>query len=481
MYWDANNLYGWAMSQYLPIGDYAWLQQCSLRAMGEEDETLRWVRARVDSDGSGSEDALTARFTPQFIKALKPDARTGYMLEVDLLYPRALHDAHNALPLAPESASFAASPTTHALQAQLGLRADSLPKLIPNLRDKVKYKVHYRALQQMLELGMVLVRVHRVLEFTQHPILKGYIDFNTSQRAKAANDFEKSLYKLANNAIYGKTTENVENHITVKFAQTGQRALYYAGLPRTSGFRVFSNGLTAYKLQNTSVRYNRPVIMGASILDISKTLVYDFHYRHVLQEYGVAARLLFTDTDSLTYHITTVDLYEDMRRSSALFDMAGYSSAFCTLNGGAVRDRTNNKVIGKMKDEQAEPCGEQDCERCQGPTPLPHAIRAFCGLRAKMYACDLVAHEAKKAAKGVQRGHVRRSIKFEDYHRALFGTEPGDLRQSATFSAIRSYDHQVCTVELTKTSLCAVDSKRYVLPGNVRTLAHGHWRIAAQG
>jgi hypothetical protein len=137
------------------------------------------------------------------------------MLEVDLLYPRALHDAHNALPLAPESASFAASPTTHALQAQLGLKADSLPKLIPNLRDKVKYKVHYRALQQMLELGMVLVRVHRVLEFTQHPILKGYIDFNTLQRAKAANDFEKSLYKLANNAIYGKTTENVENHITV--------------------------------------------------------------------------------------------------------------------------------------------------------------------------------------------------------------------------------------------------------------------------
>ena len=123
------------------------------------------------------------------------------MLEVDLHYPHAIHDAHNALPLAPESASFAASPTTQALQAQVGLKADCFPKLIPNLRDKVKYKVHYRALQQMLELGMVLVRVHRVLEFTQHPILKGYIDYNTAQRAKATNHFEKSLYKLANNAF----------------------------------------------------------------------------------------------------------------------------------------------------------------------------------------------------------------------------------------------------------------------------------------
>ena len=219
-------------------------------------------------------------------------------------------------------------------------------------------------------------------------------------------------------------------------------------------------------------------MVGAAILDMSKTLIYDFHYRHVLPRYGAAARLLFTDTDSLCYHITTPDIYEDMRSSSQLFDMAGYSPAFSTLEGGVVRSKVNNKVIGKMKDEQAEPCGVQGCERCQGSTPLPHCIRAFCGLRAKMYACELVAHEAKKTAKGVQRGYVQCSIKVEDYFRAIFGAG-ADLQQTATFSAIRSFNHQVSTVEITKTSLCAVDTKRYVLPDNVHTLAHGHWRIAA--
>ena len=330
----------------------------------------------------------------------------------------------------------------------------------------------------MLQLGMILTRVHRVLEFKQYPILKSYIDFNTAQRAKATNDFEKDLYKLANNAIYGKTNENVENHISVKFAQNDKRALYYAGLPRTTGFRIFSNNLTAYKMLQSRVTYNRPVMVGAAILDISKTLVFDFHYNYVLPKYGKNARLLFTDTDSLCYHITTADIYEDMRSSSALFDMAGYEPRFQTLTDNAVFNKENKKVIGKMKDEQAEPCSKQDCERCRGSTPLPHAIRAFCGLRAKMYACELIEHSSKMAAKGVKKSHVKSHIKFDNYSRALFGSTAADLRQSATFSAIRSFDHQVATVELTKTSLCAVDTKRYVLPDNIRTLAHGHYAIA---
>lgn len=397
MYWDANNLYGWAMSQYLPIGDYGWLL--------ERNGSLEKVT--VDSDGYGSEDALTAHFTPEVILAMKHDGPKGCMLEVDLTYPRKLHDSHNALPLAPENVCFTPSPTTVALQQKLGLKNDSLPKLIPNLHDKVKYKVHYRALQQMLQLGMILTRVHRVLEFKQYPILKSYIDFNTAQRAKATNDFEKDLYKLANNAIYGKTNENVENHISVKFAQNEKRALYYAGLPRTTGFRIFSNNLTAYKMLQSRVTYNRPVMVGAAILDISKTLVFDFHYNYVLPKYGKNARLLFTDTDSLCYHITTPDIYEDMRSSSTLFDMAGYEPRFQTLADNAVFNKENKKVIGKMKDEQAEPCSKQDCERCRGSTPLPHAIRAFCGLRAKMYACELIEHSSKMAAKGVKKSHVK--------------------------------------------------------------------------
>jgi len=100
-----------------------------------------------------------------------------------------------------------------------------------------------------------------------------------------------------------------------------------------------------------------------------------------------------------------------------------------------------------------------------------------------MYACDLVSSDGsaltKKTAKGVKKGYVEKHIKFNNYKAALFGSGE-DLRQHATFSSIRSVDHQVATIELTKVSLCAIDTKRYVLEDNVRTLAHGHWRIKAQ-
>jgi hypothetical protein len=473
MYWDANNLYGWAMSQYLPIGEYAWL----------EHDNAQLQRALFNSDGYGSEAALTEIFTPAYISAIGHESNTGYMLEVDGHWPEKLHDKLNAYPLGPDNVLFEPSPTTVGLMETLGVKGDKLPKLIPNLAPKTKYKVHYRALQQMLEHGFLLTRVHRALSFRQHPILKAYIDFNTAKRAAATSDFEKELYKLANNSIYGKTNENVENHITVKFAQGAKRAQYYAGQPRTDAFRIFSNGLTAYQQRKTVIMYNRPMIMGAAILDISKTLVYDFHYNHVQHTYGQDASLLFTDTDSLCYHISTDDIYEDMRAGSAAFDMSDYAPNFKTLAGSTIMDKTNKKVIGKMKDEQAGPCSDTACTRCRGPTPLPHAVRAFAGLRAKMYACALVSSNdtelVKKTAKGIKRGFVEKHIKFLDYKAALFGT--GDeLRQHASFSSIRASNHQVATINLTKVSLCAIDTKRFVLEDNVHTLAHGHWRTKGE-
>jgi hypothetical protein len=472
MYWDANNLYGWAMSQHLPIGEYAWL----------EHDCTKWKRELFNSDGYGSETELTAKFSSAYICAIGHEAATGYMLEVDGHWPEELHDKLNAYPLGPDNVWFEPSPTTVGLMETLGVKRDKLPKLIPNLAPKTKYKVHYRALQQMLKHGFVLTRVHRALSFRQHPILKAYIDSNTAKRAAATSDFEKELYKLANNSIYGKTNENVENHITVKFAQGAKRALYYAGQPRTDAFRIFSNELTAYQQRKTVIVYNRPMIVGAAILDISKTLVYDFHYSHVQNKYGKDASLLFTDTDSLCYHIFTADIYEDMRANNAAFDMSDYAPTFRTLEGSTLTNKTNKKVIGKMKDEQAGVCGDAACTRCRGPTPMPHAVRAFAGLRAKMYACDLVSSKAtelsKKTAKGIKRGFVDKHVKFLDYTAALFGTGD-DLRQRATFSTIRAVNHQVATIALTKVSLCAIDTKRFVLEDNVHTLAHGHWRIKA--
>ena len=169
-----------------------------------------------------------------------------------------------------------------------------------------------------------------------------------------------------------------------------------------------------------------------------------------------------------------------MLQNREKFDMAGYHPGFAALNGGEkLQHSENKKVIGKMKDEHAETCQNIECKRCRGSTPLPHVIRAFCGLRAKMYACELVDEKTKMTAKGVKRSFVKNKLRFENYRQALFANTKADMQQQATFSAIRSFDHQVATVEITKTSLCPVDNKRHVLPDNVRTFAHGHFKIAA--
>ena len=132
-YLDANNLYGWAMSQSLPTGNFRWLSTT---------EVNRFDIFRIEND-----------------------YKKGYVMEVDLEYPEELHDLHNDLPLVPES-----------------LEVNKVPKLIPNLRDKKKYVVHYRNLKQYLQLGLILKKIHRILEFEQSPWMKPYIDLNTEKK-----------------------------------------------------------------------------------------------------------------------------------------------------------------------------------------------------------------------------------------------------------------------------------------------------------
>jgi len=183
------------------------------------------------------------------------------------------------------------------------------------------------------------------------------------------------------------------------------------------------------------------------VLDISKTFMYDFHYGYVRCRYGDKAALLFTDTDSLTYCIETADVYADMLEDLDRFDTSDYPRDHKCFS------EANKKVVLKMKDES---------------NGVP--IRAFVGLRAKMY-CFLTADEkAEATAKGIARSEIAR-LKWSQYEAALFEGR----RHEVAFSAIRSSGHEVATLRLRKTGLCGYDDKRYVIDG-VHTLAHGHWR-----
>ena len=180
MYLDANNLYGYAMSQALPTGNFRWLN----------DEEIDEIN----------------------LDEFKEDNTKGLILEVDLEYPKELHDHHNDYPLAPEKMKVTNNMLSNYckdIAEKYNISIGQVHKLIPNLQNKTKYVIHYRNLQLYVSLGLRLVKVHRALEFDQSRWLKKYIDFNNNKRKIAKNSFEKDFFKLMNNSVFGKTAENL--------------------------------------------------------------------------------------------------------------------------------------------------------------------------------------------------------------------------------------------------------------------------------
>jgi hypothetical protein len=422
-YLDANNLYGWAMSQHLPYRDFEWLTE----------EQLEHFDVREIADNS-------------------PE---GYVLEVDLVYPPGLHDMHSDYPLAPERITLennVLSPYTLELKEALNIKGASIPKLVPNLNDKHKYIVHYKNLKFYLDQGMVLIKIHRAKRFKQSQWLKSYIDFNTSMRKLAKSDFEKAFFKLMNNSVFGKTMENLRKRTRIELVNKSDRLKYMCAKPSFKSFKIFNENLIAVHMAKTKLVLNRPIYVGCSILDISKILMYDFHYNYVKTKYEDKAKLLFTDTDSLCYEIETDDIYVDMLNDRHLFDTSDYQANHFLYSC------ENKKVLGKMKDE------------CAGSV-----IEEFVGLRCKMYSLIYkntkhVTRE-KKTAKGVKRKVVEARLKHDLYKACLFESKI----EMCSMNQIRSYNHQLYSVSMKKIGLSPYDDKRYVLKNGQDTLAHGHY------
>lgn len=191
MYLDANNLYGWAMSQPMPNGNVQWVPE-------EEIEKIDFLN-------------------------VNDDAETGYILEVDLEYPAELHNSHCSYPLAPEKKAVRQEWLSDFQNYLLGgKRVDTYKRILNTLEDKNKYVIHYRNLKLYVELGMKLKRIHRVLSFKQSRWMEPYISMNTELRKKAKTSFEKDLFKLMNNSVYGKTLENVHKRIDFRIARADE-------------------------------------------------------------------------------------------------------------------------------------------------------------------------------------------------------------------------------------------------------------------
>lgn len=157
---------------------------------------------------------------------------------------------------------------------------------MPNLRDKERYVLHYKNLELYLSLGMRLKKIHRVLEFSEKPWLGAYIDFNTKMRSKAKNDFEKDFFKLMDNSVFGKTMENLRLRCNIQLVTRKDHLLKLPSKPTSVSSKIFNENLVGVNLKRETLRLNKPSYVGFSILDLSKTLMYDFHYNYIRKNTG---------------------------------------------------------------------------------------------------------------------------------------------------------------------------------------------------
>ena len=403
-YLDANNLYGWAMSQQLPTHGFSWMRNLT-------KERVMDILDKANHSMSNL-------------------GKRGYIFEVDLEYPKKLWGQHNDYPLAPEK-----------------MIVNGVEKLICHFKPRKNYVVHYRNLRQYLEMGMRITAVHRGISFYQSSWMEPYIRKNTELRKTAANSFEKDFFKLMNNSVFGKTIENIRKRQNIFLIDDRKKAAKLTSRPNFDRATIFDRNLIAVHMKRTEVYFNKPVYVGQAILDLSKTLMFDFHYNYIKKKYRDKAELMFTDTDSLLYQIHTDDFYHDITHDILeKFDTSDYPPD----HPSGIPTGVNKKVIGMFKDEVA---GKQ--------------ITHFIGLRPKLYTFKIEDGNTTKKCKGIKKNVVKKGIKFENYFECLFTGE----KQMRTMKIIRSECHDIYSKEINKIALSNEDDKRKVLEDCVHTLA----------
>ena len=234
-------------------------------------------------------------------------------------------------------------------------------------------------------------------------------------------------------AVFKKQAAKVTYKRSVVFVNDEEQEEYLVGL----------------EAQRTSVKLSKPIYTGFTVLELSKLHMYDFHYNHMMKKYGPSkVKLLFTDTDSLTYHITTLDIYQDMKQDQELYDTSDYPKEHF------LHSVVNEKVIGKFKDETAG---------------VP--IIEWVGLRAKMYSVlSKDGKEDQKKGKGNQKSVLKKDVKHQDFKDCLF--ERREYHHQ--MMGFRSQQHQLYTIKQPKKSLSPFDDKRFILEDGFTTRAHGH-------
>ena len=435
LYIDQNNLYGAAMSEYLPHSNFVLL----------------------------TDDEITAQFpTQEHILKLNTEGDQGYYFEVDLHYPPHIHKQTADFPLAPESTQVTEdmlSPYmkqlhTIIMQARTpqGLsipKFKTTRKLLMSQHDKHNYCIHFKLLQYFIHKGLQVTKVHSVVQFTQKQFLKPYIDFNSRKRAQANSTFEKDFYKLKNNSLFGKTMEDVRKHSNYKLVTNENTLKKLAASPLFYDRDIITDDVVGVKMTKPKVTLNRPIYIGQAVLDHSKHAMYTLFY-DTLPSCPLIhnIKLLGGDTDSfflqltVDQHITSTDILANMKHC---VDFSNYPPTH------PLHSNTNKAKLGCFKDEVA---GRE--------------IEEMILLRPKMYSIKIKDDGLGiKRAKGIGRAVVR-NMRHADYQQAYHHHRESTVRMTI----LKSISHTIHTVTFHKRGLSCWEDKRVWLSANV-SVPHG--------
>ena len=334
VYVDANNLYGFGMSQPLPYDNI-----------------------KFETDNVCLEEILNT-----------PDVNDiGYFLEVDLEYPYNIRQKTMHFPFAPENKTVSKKDFGPYMKSIMPKNYVFHKKLICNWTDKRNYLIHYRTLKFYVRHGMKIKQVHRVISFKQNKWLEKYIDFNTQKRNQAVNYFEKDFYKLLNNAFYAKTMENVRNSCKIEIIKRDdynkflrwQRKLTFTGICKS--FSICDS----YLEKEHEILMDKPIYLGFAILELSKLHMYET-YCDTLQPYfgQENLQLHYMDCDSFILSIESENIIKDMKNLEDIFDFSNIDE------NHELYSEKNKLLLGIFKIE----------------TPTNIFIDEFIALKSKMYA-----------------------------------------------------------------------------------------------
>ena len=260
------------------------------------------------------------KFTSDFVKNYDDNSDKGYLLEVDVEYPKDLLSAHADLSFLPErkfkipkhhyqkrispinieeyTADVRKKIASAHKKVNKAFKITHEPenKLIATVQDKNKYVCNISTLKMALNHGLRLKKVYRAIEFNHSAWLKKYIDVNTELRKNAKNDFEKNFFKLMNNAVFGKMIENVRKRREIKLVVTEERRKMLVSKPNYKSCVAFSNHLLAIEMRKTHIYMDKPVMVGQATLDKGKELMYHFYYNYLIPKYKKNVKLMYMDT-----------------------------------------------------------------------------------------------------------------------------------------------------------------------------------------